>query len=195
MKLAPAPVRPLTDQVLMTHILHLSVDHLLTPIGNLQIVADDEGNLRATFWTENDRDLQRFLARHYAPARVELAPARDPHGLTSALSRYFAGELHAIDELPVKTAGTEFQRIVWRALRDIPCGTTISYGELARRIEKPDAVRAVGTANGANPIGVVVPCHRVIGANGSLTGYGGGMERKRWLLEHEGMHGRTPRLF
>ena len=85
----------------------------------------------------------------------------------------------------MKTAGTDFQREVWRALRGIPCGTTLSYGELARRIGRPNAVRAVGLANGANPIGVVVPCHRVIGSNGSLTGYGGGIERKRWLLDHE----------
>lgn len=171
--------------------LRLFVDRLDTPVGQMLVVADDEGNLRATFWTEKDREMQSFLERHYAPVRVVLEAARDPHGLTSAMARYFAGELHAIDELPVKTAGTPFQRTVWRALREIPCGTTISYGELARRIGKPDAVRAVGTANGGNPVGVVVPCHRVIGANGSLTGYGGGMERKRWLLDHE----RAPRLF
>jgi methylated-DNA-[protein]-cysteine S-methyltransferase len=182
----------------MKELLQFWVDRLATPIGEMQIVADDEGNLRAALWTEKDRELQQILSRHYtsrdaetAPVCVQLEPVRDPHGLTSAIVRYFAGELHAIDDLPVKTAGTEFQRAVWRALREIPCGTTISYGELARSIGKPDAVRAVGTANGANPIGVVVPCHRVIGANGSLTGYGGGIERKRWLLDHE----RTPRLF
>jgi len=85
----------------------------------------------------------------------------------------------------VQTAGTPFQRAVWRALREIPRGATESYSKLAQRIGRPTAVRAVGLANGSNPIGIVVPCHRVIGANGSLTGYGGGMERKRWLLEHE----------
>lgn len=175
----------------MTLTLHLSLDRLPTPIGDLQIVADDDGHLRATFWTENDREMQSFLERHYAPVRIQLIPARDPHGFTSALARYFAGRLDAIDDLPVQTAGTGFQRTVWRALREIPCGATISYSELARRIGRPDAVRAVGTANGANPIGIVVPCHRVIGANGSLTGYGGGMHRKRWLLDHE----RAPRLF
>jgi methylated-DNA-[protein]-cysteine S-methyltransferase len=106
-----------------------------------------------------------------------------------ALRRYFAGELAAIDDLPVKTAGTAFQREVWRALREIECGTTVSYAKLAERIGRPTAVRAVGLANGANPIGVVVPCHRVIGADGSLTGYGGGMERKRWLLRHEASAG------
>jgi methylated-DNA-[protein]-cysteine S-methyltransferase len=98
---------------------------------------------------------------------------------------YFDGDLHAIDALPVATEGTVFQKSVWQALRTIPTGKTMSYGELAVKIGKPAAVRAVGLANGSNPIGVVVPCHRVIGANGSLTGYGGGLERKRWLLDHE----------
>jgi methylated-DNA-[protein]-cysteine S-methyltransferase len=160
-------------------------DRLPTPIGDLLIVADDEGNLRATFWTDHEQDLERVLHRHYATSLVELHPMHNPHGLTAAIARYFAGELHAIDNLPVQTAGTPFQRDVWCALRAIPCGTTVSYGELATRLGRPAAVRAVGLANGANPIGVVVPCHRVIGANGSLTGYGGGIERKRWLLDHE----------
>lgn len=174
----------------MTETLRLHLDHLATPIGELLIVADGQGRLRATFWTDNEGDLQQVLERHYG-ALIVLELAHNPHGLTDAMADYFNGTLHAIDALPVEAAGTEFQRIVWRALRDIPCGTTISYGELARRIGKPDAVRAVGTANGANPIGVVVPCHRVIGANGSLTGYGGGIHRKRWLLDHE----KSPRLF
>ncbi|MBV9266742.1 MAG: methylated-DNA--[protein]-cysteine S-methyltransferase, partial [Acidobacteriaceae bacterium] len=102
-----------------------------------------------------------------------------------AVSRYFSGELEAINALPVRTAGTPFQREVWRTLREIPCGTTISYAQLAVRIGRPSAVRAVGLANGSNPIAIVVPCHRVIGSDGSLSGYGGGIERKRWLLEHE----------
>jgi methylated-DNA-[protein]-cysteine S-methyltransferase len=101
------------------------------------------------------------------------------------MARYFAGDLTAIEKLRVETGGTHFQHEVWRALRDIACGTTISYAQLAERIGRPNAVRAVGLANGSNPVGIVVPCHRVIGANGSLTGYGGGIERKRWLLEHE----------
>jgi methylated-DNA-[protein]-cysteine S-methyltransferase len=105
---------------------------------------------------------------------------------TSLTRRYFAGDLTAIDTIPVRTAGTTFQRRVWRALRTIPCRTTVSYTQLAIRIGRPDAVRAVGSANGANPIGVVVPCHRVIGADGSLGGYGGGIQRKAWLLAHEG---------
>ena len=169
----------------MDEVLVLLLDRLPTPIGDLFIVADREGRLRATFWTDDEQDLRRVLERQCSGAQIEFEPAIDPHGLTSALRAYFAGDLHVIDHLPVEAAGTPFQREVWRALRDIPCGTTISYGELARRIGRPAAVRAVGLANGSNPIGVVVPCHRVIGSNGSLTGYGGGVERKRWLLDHE----------
>ena len=86
----------------------------------------------------------------------------------------------------MKTAGTPFQKTVWKTLRKIECGHTISYAELARRIGRPSAVRAVGLANGQNPVSVVVPCHRVIGSDGRLTGYGGGLPRKKWLLEHEG---------
>jgi methylated-DNA-[protein]-cysteine S-methyltransferase len=112
---------------------------------------------------------------------------RDDAALSEAraqLQAYFAGELRGF-ELPLAAEGTPFQQRVWRALCDIPYGETISYGELARRIGQPAAARAVGLANGQNPIAIVVPCHRVIGANGSLTGYGGGLERKRWLLAHE----------
>jgi methylated-DNA-[protein]-cysteine S-methyltransferase len=129
--------------------------------------------------------MQLLLARHYGADNFSMIPDQNPFGLTNAIRAYFEGELEAIDTLPVATEGTSFQKSVWRALRDIPAGETISYGELANRIGKPAAVRAVGLANGANPIGIVVPCHRVIGANGSLTGYGGGIERKRWLLDHE----------
>ena len=103
------------------------------------------------------------------------------------LRRYFGGDVGALDTVPVELNGTPFQKTVWQALRRIPCGTTISYAELARRIGDPAAVRAVGTANGANPVAVIVPCHRVIGSNGNLTGYGGGLDRKQWLLEHEGV--------
>ena len=168
----------------------LLLDRIPTPLGDMFVAADREGRLRATFWTEDDRELRRVLEKQYAGVRIEFESAADPSGLSDAIRSYFAGHVHAIDALPVETGGTAFQREVWRALREIPCGTTISYGELARRIGRPDAVRAVGLANGANPIGVVVPCHRVIGADGSLTGYGGGIERKRWLLDHE----REPRL-
>lgn len=168
-----------------SEILPLLIDRFETPIGEMLIVADREGNLRAAGWTNHETGMRRLLQRHYGDDGFTLKPARNPHGFTRALQCYFEGELTAIDKLPVKTAGTPFQRDVWLALRKIPCGTTVSYAHLAKQIGRPAAVRAVGLANGSNPIGVVVPCHRVIGADGSLTGYGGGIERKRWLLEHE----------
>lgn len=170
----------------MRDVLHLLIDRIETPIGEMLIVADHDGNLRAVDWTDHETRMRRLLGLHYGEDGFRLEPARNPSRLTNAIGSYFAGELTAIDTLPVQTAGTPFQRAVWRALREINCGSTVSYAKLAERIGRPTAVRAVGLANGSNPIGVVVPCHRVIGANGSLTGYGGGIERKRWLLEHEG---------
>ncbi|WP_353073817.1 methylated-DNA--[protein]-cysteine S-methyltransferase [Tunturiibacter gelidiferens] len=168
--------------------LSLLTDRFDTPIGEIIIVADHDGNLRAVEWTDHEERLQKSLRLHYGRNGFKLEPANNPSGLSNVMKRYFAGELAAINELPVRTAGTPFQREVWRALRQIPHGTTVSYGKLAEQIGRPKAVRAVGLANGSNPIGVVVPCHRVIGSNGSLTGYGGGIERKRWLLEHENKH-------
>jgi methylated-DNA-[protein]-cysteine S-methyltransferase len=169
----------------MLESLKLLTDKFDTPIGEMIIVADHDGNLRAVEWTDHEERLHRSLRLHYGHNGFTLEPANNPFGLSDVMKRYFAGELAALNELPVRTAGTPFQREVWRALREIPHGTTVSYGKLAEQIGRPKAVRAVGLANGSNPIGVVVPCHRVIGSNGSLTGYGGGIERKRWLLEHE----------
>jgi len=169
----------------MAEVLQLLIDRIETPIGEMVIVADHDGNLRAADWTEHETRMQRLLQRHYGENGFRLQPARNPNDFASAINSYFAGELKAIDILPVKTAGTPFQREVWRTLREISCGRTVSYARLAERIGQPAAVRAVGLANGANPIGIVVPCHRIIGSNGSLTGYGGGIERKRWLLDHE----------
>ena len=167
--------------------LDLLIDRLPTPAGEMIVIADAEGNLRVIDWTEHESRMKQLLDRQYGKGTYTLTPARNPGGLSSAMRRYFKGDRAVIDRLPVKTAGTPFQRSVWKALRKIKCGTTISYAELARRIGRPKAVRAVGLANGQNPIGVVVPCHRVIGSNGSLTGYGGGLPRKKWLLEHEGV--------
>jgi len=166
-------------------ILQLLINRISTPIGEMLIVADHDGNLRAVDWIDHEARMRRLLRLHYGENGFRLAPNRNLNSLTHAISSYFAGELTAIDALPVKTAGTPFQREVWRALRKITCGATVSYAKLAEQIGRPTAVRAVGLANGSNPVGVVVPCHRVIGSNGSLTGYGGGIERKRWLLEHE----------
>lgn len=169
----------------MTTPLRLMIDRIQTPIGEMVIAADHDGNLRAVDWSEYDPRMLRLLTRHYGADGFTLEPGKNPHGFADAIARYFAGDFSALDNLPVATAGTPFQRTVWRALREIPSGTTVSYADLAQKIGKPTATRAVGLANGSNPVGVIVPCHRVIGANGSLTGYGGGIERKRWLLDHE----------
>lgn len=154
------------------------------PIGTMLLVWDGDGAVRALDFADYRPRLEKLLRRHYGNAVPR--PATAPAALTQAIEAYFAGDLSTIDHLPTATNGTEFQCSVWAALRDIPAGTTLSYGVLAARIGKPAAVRAVGLANGANPIGIIVPCHRVIGADGSLTGYGGGIARKHWLLKHEG---------
>jgi len=162
-----------------------TLDRLHTPIGTALLVTDAEGALRALDWEDYEPRMRQLLRLQCgAPA---LENARAPADTRAALSAYFAGELACLDAIKWRVAGTAFQRKVWTALRTIPVGTTTSYGALAARLDMPTAVRAVGHANGSNPISVVVPCHRVIGANGSLTGYGGGLQRKRWLLEHEGV--------
>lgn len=159
------------------------IDRVVSPLGTVLLVSDGQC-LRALDFDDYEPRLQQLLARYYG--EVSLRPASDPGGASTAVQAYFAGKLNALDNIPVASHGSAFQQQVWRSLRDIPCGTTISYGELAKRIGNPAASRAVGLANGANPIAIAVPCHRVIGANGNLTGYGGGLERKRWLLQHEG---------
>jgi methylated-DNA-[protein]-cysteine S-methyltransferase len=178
----------------MTAPLEFFSDTLDTPIGELTYACDSEGvsegqgALRMIDWSDHNPRGQRLLDLHYGRGGYTLIRQRDPLGLTTRLAAYFAGEIHVIDDIPTATAGTAFQRDVWCALRAIPAAQTVSYGQLAHRIGRPRAVRAVGLANGSNPIGVVVPCHRVIGANGSLTGYGGGLHRKEWLLAHERAH-------
>lgn len=166
--------------------MQLWLDLLPSPVGELSLVSDEQGALRALEFDSNDERLHRLLRRHYREYR--LAKGRAPAPVREALDAYFSGDPSHLDAVPVATGGTEFQRLVWQALRRIPPGTTISYGELAARIGRPGASRAVGLANGANPVSIVVPCHRVIGANGTLTGYGGGLARKRWLVEHERGH-------
>ena len=171
----------------MAEPLELLMDRLATPIGELLIIADRKGRLRTIDWTDHEARMRQLLDRQYGKGAYTLTGARDPGGLTQAMRAYFKGDIAVIDKLPVETAGTPFQTSVWRALRRIRGGGTISYAELARRIGKPTAVRAAGLANGQNPISIVVPCHRVIGSDGGLTGYGGGLPRKKWLLEHEGV--------
>ena len=161
-------------------------DTIATPVGELLLIAAGDALIGIRFDLDGAghrpaADWRRAGDGGSAGDGAErvLAAAR------AQLEAYFAGALTAFD-LPLAARGTPFQERVWRALRDIPYGDAISYAELARRIGEPAAVRAVGHANGRNPLPLVVPCHRVIGANGSLTGFAGGIERKRWLLEHEG---------
>ena len=139
--------------------------------------------VRALDFSDYEPRMMRLLGRHAPDAT--LTAGRAPEAVRGAVEAYFAGDARALDGLKVKTGGTAFQRSVWAALRDIPAGETRSYGQLAAAIGSPKAVRAAGLANGQNPIAVIVPCHRVIGANGTLTGYAGGLERKKWLLAHE----------
>lgn len=162
--------------------MELFVDRMATPVGRLFLVWEND-YLRALDFGDYEERFYRLLKLHYPTCH--LSESRPPEAIREALTAYFQGEITAIDRIPVKTNGTPFQLKVWKALREIPAGETTSYGELASRIGNPQASRAVGLANGSNPIGIVVPCHRVIGANGKLTGYGGGLDRKRWLLEHE----------
>jgi methylated-DNA-[protein]-cysteine S-methyltransferase len=157
-----------------------------SPVGALPLVASDAG-LVAVLWPDD------------APDRVRLGAMReqaDHPVLVEAvvqLAAYFAGERIAFD-LPLDPRGTDFQRSVWTALRDIPFGETRSYADIARAIGRPTAVRAVGAANGRNPLSIVAPCHRVVGSNGALTGFAGGLETKRWLLAHEQGKGQDARL-
>ncbi len=169
----------------MTGTQTFSVEHIETPTGRMCIVSDDAHNLRAVEWDDHESRMQDLLRRYYGTNGVELRETARPSAAARALLAYFDGDLGAIASVPTATNGTAFQRAVWSALRTIPSGGTVSYGMLAAQIGRPKAVRAVGLANGANPIAIVVPCHRVIGSDSSLTGYGGGLHRKRWLLAHE----------
>ncbi len=163
---------------------HLRLDRLATPIGEALIVTDETGYLRAFDWADREASMTRLLRLHYGTLspRTGAAPAH----IKRAIRQYFAGDVESLKAIEWRTAGTPFQRSVWMGLTTIAPGKTLSYQALAAQVGRPTSVRAVGMANGSNPISVVVPCHRVIGADGSLTGYGGGIERKRWLLNHEG---------
>lgn len=161
----------------------LILDRALSPIGELLIVTDEAGVLRALDFHDHEHRLDRLLKTHYGPLRPE--PGAAPTAIRDAMAAYFAGEFAALNTIPWATNGTTFQNAVWTALTQIPAGETITYSELARRAGRPTAIRAAGAANGANPLSIVAPCHRVIGMDGTLTGYGGGIERKRWLLAHE----------
>ena len=157
-------------------LINLCYTELESPIGRVFVQADGEAVTGLYLpghkgWAGGPADGSRRSDQSLKSVRTQLA-------------EYFAGERQEFD-VPLKSTGTPFQERVWRALLEIPYGTTISYAELARRVGQPTASRAVGAANGRNPISILVPCHRVVGANGQLTGYGGGLEAKRWLLEWE----------
>ena len=159
------------------------LERMPTPLGEAVLVSDPEGALRLFYWEDPTQRWKAALRQRYGD--VTLAEKKNAFGHGKTLTAYFDGDIAAVDSMRVVFAGTPFQIKVWNALRGIAGGTTTSYAALAKKIGKPDAVRAVGLANGQNPISLIVPCHRVVGSNGSLTGYGGGLERKRWLLDHE----------
>jgi len=156
-----------------------------TPVGPMALygLGDELVGLTLDGRHGADHPVERHLVRHLGAFTTRQAP--DAGGAATRLARYFAGEFGALDEQPVRMLGTGFQCDVWSALRGIPAGETRSYAKLAQSLRKPDAVRAVAAANGANPVAVFVPCHRVIAADGTLWGYGGGLPMKQWLLRHE----------
>ena len=157
---------------------------LETPVGPIRLFVNERAVCGLEF-EDRRPGLLRWLEGRFGRCAVEAQP--DPAGAVSGLAAYLAGDLAALDDLVVDTGGTPFQRRVWEQLRRIPAGRTASYAEVAAAIGSPSAVRAVGAANGRNPVSIIVPCHRVIAADGSLCGYGGGLHRKRWLLGHEGV--------
>lgn len=154
---------------------------LASPVGKITLVCDSDTVLICEFADKPER-VTRQLRQYYPEAPVETSVC--PPAVAAAFADYFAGDRDALDRIETRPVGTEFEQRVWADLRGIKAGTTDSYGAMAKRLNS--AARAVGRANGRNPIGLIHPCHRVIGADGSLTGYAGGLERKEWLLRHEG---------
>ncbi|MGD1906651.1 MAG: methylated-DNA--[protein]-cysteine S-methyltransferase [Leptolyngbyaceae cyanobacterium] len=161
----------------------LFADRIASPMGEIIIVTRGAMLCAVDFADCKDR-MMSLLHKRYG--EVQLQAIENPGGVSDRLRAYLAGDLHSLDTLPTETGGTEFQQQVWQALRTIPPGHVTTYGDLAQQLGRPKAVRAVGMTNGLNPIAIVLPCHRVIGANGKLTGYAGGLARKHWLLIHEG---------
>ena len=169
----------------MSNMTTLRIAEVVTPIGALRCAVREE-SLCALEFAERWPYRLAWLERRIGPLVTRVEP--DPIGVVERLRAYLAGEMEALSDVPIELMGTPFQTRVWKALCRIRAGRTLSYGELARALHRSDAPRAVGAANGANPIAIIVPCHRVVGSDGALTGYAGGLERKRWLLEHERRH-------
>jgi methylated-DNA-[protein]-cysteine S-methyltransferase len=164
--------------------MELFIDRIDSALGKILLVSNGE-RLCALDYADYENRMMMLLKRHYPD--FQLREVRDPQGFSSVIRAYLVGDIDGINYIPVNTGGTAFQQQVWSALRMIPPGTVLTYGELATQLGKPTAYRAVGMTNALNPIAIVVPCHRLVGANGALTGYAGGLERKRWLLQHEGV--------
>lgn len=161
----------------------LETDSLKSPVGKVTLMTH-KGKLVMLDFDDNDDRIDSILTARYKD--YSLKKSKNPRGFTQSIRDYFEGDENALSKLATDPGGTAFQTTVWQALTEIPWGRTESYGELAARIGRPSASRAVGAANGRNPVALVLPCHRVIGSNGTLTGYAGGMQRKEWLLKHEG---------
>lgn len=153
-----------------------------SPVGPLTIAARDGRTCLLHFGADREAAV-RTLRKWYGEMPID--ETEDPNGTVTVLRRYFGGDLDALDDVDVEMNGTSFQQRVWAALREVKAGHTASYATVAKNIGSASAVRAVGAANGANPVAIVVPCHRIVGSDGTLTGYGGGLERKEWLLRHE----------
>lgn len=158
---------------------------LPTPVGDVVLYEHADVLCGLVFFDRTER-LQEHLRRRFGEVVYRPAHERSSSGAVGRVRDYLAGNLRAVDDIAVDLGGTPFQARVWAALRNIPLGATCSYGDIARAVGSATAVRAVGAANGANPVSIVVPCHRVIGSGGALHGYGGGLPRKQWLLQHEG---------
>lgn len=160
----------------------IQVTHIDTPVGKL-VLAEKDGKLVALKLASFDRPFERAMRRF---AGAEIIEGDGTSDAATKMRRYFDGDVHALDEIEVDPGGTPFQASVWEALRKIPAGQIVAYSDVAAMAGAEHAVRAAGTAVGSNPIGIVIPCHRVIHLNGDISGYGGGDEMKRWLLQHEG---------
>jgi methylated-DNA-[protein]-cysteine S-methyltransferase len=162
----------------------LSIDRIESPLGTIVLITNGD-RLCALDFADYEQRMLGLLSKRYQS--FELVEYINPHGFSSQIRDYLAGDYACIYDIAIDAGGTDFQQLVWQELRKIPIGKTITYGELATRVGKPTAARAVGMANSLNPIAIVVPCHRVIGAKSKLTGYAGGLARKQWLLTHEGV--------
>ncbi|MBN9389864.1 MAG: methylated-DNA--[protein]-cysteine S-methyltransferase [Chloroflexi bacterium] len=163
--------------------MELFVDRIESEIGEIVVVTDGK-SLVALDYADYEPRMRKLLGSRYGD--FTLTHLSNPGGISDKVRAYLSGDFHSLDDIPVNTGGTPFQQEVWQALRTIPAGTFVSYKELAQKVGRPTAYRAVGMTNSLNPVAIVLPCHRVVGANAALTGYAGGLERKRWLLRHEG---------